>query len=191
MSQEILLSKSNFELYADVSDQETEEKLQRYTLRAQRRFLLPLLCDTTYSNLITGYKAQNLNSDYKDLLGYVRPFLAARTYELYLPQAGTQATAAGLKAFTGGEFAESLDPNLLQLLINDIRAEGDSYEKDLINYLNINEDTFTEWRDSNCNCKRRDKRNFSLSAVTKEPTVKTRNVHKKYYPYNDGNCIDC
>lgn len=182
--QEILLSKSDYFLYVEVPNEETEERLERYCLRAQLRYLKPLLCTKTYNTLVTGWKNQTLTSDYQSLLAEVKPYLVARTAALYFQESDLQATLAGLKKLTGGDFVESPTGNEIQLIVSGITQEAEGYERSLINYLDTNEDTFTDWKESTCN-KKRHGMTFNVSAIGKK--------RKKYlkYPYNDGRCIDC
>jgi len=149
-----LIDTDDFTSRVDISSNRLLTKINAQIAPAQVKYLKNILCTELYEDLVTQYADGEAYMDERlqALYPFVVDFLVFKTYARYLVGANVIDTPSGsrVKADSGVDRAATAQER------KDIRAQADDdanfYQDELVAYLKRNQDTFTEWRDSQCGC---------------------------------------
>lgn len=128
------------------------DKIEKYIFEAQEQHILPILCKLTYDRLISGVKGDTvLTALEATLVTKIEPTLIFRSYEKYIPFSDLTPHAGGFKKIAS-DVADNITIADKNMAIAEARKNAAFYEADLIEWLNENFDTDTDWK--NCNSKK-------------------------------------
>ena len=142
--------------YNDLSDRtpffgEGEEKLHKanVAIKETQRKLKRILCDDTYTTLLTTYIAGTMDANYTVLYEYVREWLIWDAYAAYISFAQYTDTNVGLRVFSDENSQAASDVQVNEQM-ELAKNKADSYLSELRNYLYQNRTTYTEYAASTC-----------------------------------------
>lgn len=146
-----LITIDDFKRKADLSANIHTDKIKAQIGPTQEMFVLKILCQELYDELIEEFAASDLSEANTDLLPYVKDFLIYKTYSRYTVTANVSSTAAGFVSHKD-DISEIANPDQMKAIRMQAESDANFYQDRLVNFLKKNEDTYTLWRDSQCNC---------------------------------------
>lgn len=183
----ILLDINNFKEYLDIHPKLTIKQFEPYINLAQERFLKPILCETTLDSLKTAYEAGNLSGNNLNLYNEVKPGLVFRSYELWVQESSVIKTVNGLKQAEDIDGTSSvLSDERREALISKYKENAAFFENRLITYLEINKDTYTDWKNSVCYSVKKRQANY-IQGIQSNKSVKPLQTVAKIYETGKGN----
>lgn len=150
----ILLEINDFREYVKIPKGMNIEDFESYINLAQERFLKPILCEKTLEDLKTAYEAGNLAGNNLTLLNEIKPALVFRAYEAWIQDSSIIFTPNGLKVAEDGDGTSSpLESERRQAMISKAKSNAAFFENRLLAFLDMNKETYTDWKASPCRCK--------------------------------------
>ena len=89
--------------YADLSVNVKERKYNQYILMAQNRFLSNIIGATCLDELVERKCSNSLTTDDNNLLEYIKPYLVAYSYSLYVSSSMKLSLNSGVATLSGDE----------------------------------------------------------------------------------------
>jgi len=152
MSKILFINLEAMKLRTEVPDNVDVAKIEKYIFEAQEQHILPILCKLTYDRLISGVRGDTtLTALESTLVEKIEPTLIFRSYEKYLPFNDLVPHAGGFKKITS-DVADDMTMGDKNMAIAEARKNAAFYEADLIEWLNENFDTDSDWK--NCRSKK-------------------------------------
>jgi hypothetical protein len=144
----LLISKSDFSEYVDVSSNVAEKYFDRHILTAQNRYLRPILGDAFYDEILQDKETGYYGTGIETLIDtYIKPYLVWRSYQVYLPYSTVFLTGQGPKVFKE-DFSDTPSDRRISIMTDEAKSNAQFYERILYDYLRDNKETFTTWDDA-------------------------------------------
>lgn len=145
-----LISTTDFQRRANVSQNINTNRLKESIGIVQEMYGKKLLCVDLYDEIISEYP-DSLSVANTALLPYIQDFLIYKSYSRYLETANVLMTPAGARTQID-DTSSIVSDEQMKILIRQADNDANYYQDQLINFLIKNEDTYTLWKDSICNC---------------------------------------
>lgn len=145
----LLISPSDIRIYRTLSVNIPDERIEPFILEAQYFDLRKVTGQDLYDKLVEDISPVN----YPELKQKYVGFLAYRAYWRLLTHNQVTVTAAGV-VYKTNEFSQQVPVAELSSIKNSVLDGSKIYEKDFIDYMNNNADTYPEWTASDCYNKR-------------------------------------
>lgn len=160
----LLISKSDFDDYVDLSTNLADRYINPHIRSAQREVIKPILCEDMYDELVSQNDADALTYENADLYDYVKECLIFYAYKEYLVFSQKRTTPHGVVKKRSDQ-SDQVTGEELGDLINYIDSKCKFYEGELRKFLKDNEDDYPLWRDSDCNCDKNKVNEFWITKV--------------------------
>lgn len=157
MRTELLISLEDFEPYKGITGNLPAIKvLQPHILLAQQIDVEPILgtpfivdilnniSTSKYQDLLNGKDYTNENGDVTYFQG-LRAVIVMYSYSRYILNKNVNDTAFGMVQKTN-EFSQSVSESTIVRLARNAESQAKFYEKQLVDFLNENEATYTLWK---------------------------------------------
>jgi len=168
-----IITSSDFEGRADISQNILTPRLQAQIAPVQEQFGIKILCREFYAEVLDVVSGTTTSAVIDTLLPFLRDFLVYKTYARYLVGAPVMMTPAGPRTSIDAT-SEIASDKLISEVLALARNDANFYQDTLVNFLTLNADDYSTWRDSICGCndKRRTKNNnqFSIVGANKRAT---------------------
>ncbi len=152
MSKILFINLEAMKLRTEVPNNVDVDKIEKYIFEAQEQHIQPILCKLVYDRLISGIKGDTaLTALETTLVTKIEPTLIFRAYEKYIPFSDLTPHAGGFKKIAS-DVADNITIADKNMAIAEARKNAAFYEADLIEWLNENFDTDSDWK--NCNSKK-------------------------------------
>lgn len=145
----LLIQPSDIKTYRTLSVNIPDERIEPFILEAQNFDLRKITGQDLYDKLIEEVSPVN----YPELKAKYEGFLAYRSYWRLLTHNQVTVTAAGV-VYKTNEFSQQVPVAELSAIKNSVLDGSKVYEKDFVDYMNENADTYPEWKSSECYCYR-------------------------------------
>ena len=145
-----LIDIADFKRKTLLSQNLNTDRLKAEIALTQEQFLVKELCQDLYDQIISQYP-DSLSVANTALLPYIQDYLVFKSWSRYLVSANLVSGPQGLRVMRDSTADK---PESQEMLAVQRQAQSDAnfYQDKLINFLIKNEDTYTLWRDSICNC---------------------------------------
>lgn len=172
----LFISQQDFKDRVDLSDNVLSKYIVPNIALVQDRYIKKVLCKTFYDELISEIDAGTLTVVNDTLVDdYIKPAMVYRSYARYLATSNVFSTPSGFRKLRedNSDVAEVAD---MQALMNQANSDAAYYERELIDYLENNEDDYPTFRD-NCKCSTKSNSGFKITGIGK-------GYKRKYNDYN-------
>jgi len=149
-----IITTADFKDRAILSQNILTERMTAQIGITQEKYGIKILCIEFYDEVLAHVNGTTVNTDIATLLPFIKDYLVFKAYARYLVSANALATPAGMRVSIDATSDPLSDASMGAITA---QAENDAgyYQDQLVNYLELNEDTYTTWRDSICNCSNR------------------------------------
>ena len=159
-----IIEAADFKSRADLSQNIQTQKIQAQIAPTQEIYGIKVLCNEFYDEVLAVVEG-GTDADITTVLPYIKDFLVYKTYAEYLVGASILMTPAGGRVSIDATSDPASDA-AIGALIAQAQNRANFYQDRLVNFLELNADTYTTWRDSICGCgDRRTKNNNQFSLV--------------------------
>lgn len=162
----LFISQQDFKDRVDLSDNILSKYIVPSIALVQDRYIKKILCKLFYDELIAQIDASTLTAANDTLVDdYIKPAMVYRSYARYLANSNVFSTPSGFRKYKeeNSDTAEVAD---MQALMNQANSDAAYYERELIDYLENNEDDYPTFRD-NCKCGPKISSGFKITSIGK------------------------
>lgn len=150
----LLITKADIQLYIeDIPATLDEKRLATYIREAQRRILKPLLTTELYAGFLAAVGAVTpeapLLAPWPNLQDAIKPILVHHAWADYVLFSQGTATAYSYVRKTD-QRSEPLEAQTLAMVHKRLKAIGDGYASDLIDYLRENRELYPLYENNYC-----------------------------------------
>lgn len=131
--------KEEVDLPSNIPDQEFDNKI--YMAQETLRMLMG---DGFYKDFLENYKANTLSDQYKNLLPYMKQYIAWQSYEYWAVTANFKPTRSGFRVLSEDNSEPASDVQM-SIIIKDIKQRAQYYKTLFVQYLNVNKSNYSKY----------------------------------------------
>jgi hypothetical protein len=163
----LFISQEDFQNRVDLSGNVLSKYIIPNIAIVQDRYIRKILCDDFYNELINQINSDTLTPDNKTLVdNYIKPAMVYRSYARYVATANVYSSVSGLRKYKEDD-SDAAERDDLIPLIKQAESDATFYERELIEFLDNNEDSYLTWKNK-CKCNNiKSATNFKFSRIGK------------------------
>lgn len=145
----LLISQQDLEVNCNLSQSVYSNEVDTRTQLMQLKYIKPLLGKDLYNELLEQIEGNSLTVLNESLIEEIKPALSWLVYSDLVPDTNVKNTASGMTKSVGESFELASNSELASI---SKRAFGNwqVYERNLIEYLQDNKDSYPLWDDDTC-----------------------------------------